>query len=109
MNINKICNDSPPELRPEIETLAKAVEAMKRKIETQLPIYDSLPLAQSLTTTQGEKALKANPALQEFRATVKDYAQMLNNLMELSGRKKNAEKPKAELHIVGNSKWKKHA
>ena len=94
MNINKLCKDVPPEIRPEVRTLAKAVKALKEKVEAQMPIYNDLPLAQLLTTTQGEKALKSNPAAQEFRATVREYAQALSNLQSIiekySGRTSDA-------------------
>ena len=83
MNINELCKDVPPEIRPEVRTLAKAVKVLKKKVETQMPIYNDLPLAQLLTTTQGEKALKANPAAQEYRATVREYAQALSNLQSI--------------------------
>ena len=53
---------------------------MQKKIEEQIPVYEELPLAQTLITTQGEKALKNNPAMQEFRATVRDYAAALKDL-----------------------------
>ena len=89
MNIDAICKDMPPEMRPEVETLAKSVDSLRKKIEEQRPVYDSLPLAQLLTTTQGEKALKANPALAEFRATVRDYAASLDHLLKMLERRQD--------------------
>lgn len=78
-----LCAGVKPELKELAETLASAVIAMQEKIETEIPAYKTAPLAQELTTTQGEKALKLNPAVQEFRATVKDYATSLNNLQDI--------------------------
>lgn len=105
MNIDALCKDVPPEIRPEIETLAKAVKALQDKVEEQLPVYNDLPLAQLLTTTQGEKALKANPAAQEFRSTVREYAQALNNLQDLINKYSSAKSNGKVVNMVGNSKW----
>jgi len=76
----KLCKGVKKEIRDQTVTLAKAVLAMQNKIESQIECYEEMPLAQVLTTAQGEEALRANPEIQEFRATVKDYASALNNL-----------------------------
>ena len=111
MNVNKLCQNVPDELRPEVKTLAKAVEALQNKLEEQIDVYNDMPLAQMLTTTQGEKALKANPAVQEFRATVREYAQALNSLQDFVGKFNTgtaaAPNKNAKLHVVGQSKWKR--
>ena len=78
-----MCKKANKDIRAQAVTLAKAILAMQEKIETQIPVYEKLPLAQALTTTQGEKALKNNPAMQEFRAPVRDYASALNDLNQL--------------------------
>ena len=79
----ELCAGVKPDLREMAETLANAVLAMQEKIEKEIPAYKNAPLAQVLTTTQGEQALKQNPAVQEFRATVRDYAAALNNLQDI--------------------------
>ena len=79
----ELCAGVKPDLRELAETLANAVLAMQEKIEKEIPAYKTEPLAQELTTTQGERALKQNPAVQEFRATVRDYAAALNNLQDI--------------------------
>ena len=79
----KICSGVSPKLHSQAVTLASAVIALQEKIEQQMPVYQQLPLAQTMTTTQGEKVLKNNPAMQEFRGTVRDYAQALNNLQDI--------------------------
>lgn len=79
----KMCKKVNKDIKSQAITLAKAVLAMQEKIEAQIPVYEKLPLAQMLTTTQGEKALKNNPAMQEFRATVRDYASALHDLNAL--------------------------
>lgn len=105
MNINELCKDVPPEIRPEIRTLAKAVKALRDKIEEQIPVYKQSSLAQTLTTTQGEKALKANPAAPEFRSTVRDYAQALGNLHDLINKYSGTKSNDKVVNMVGNSKW----
>ena len=76
----KICANVDADIKPQVETLAKAVLAMQAKIDQQIPIYEQMPLAQQVTVGTGEKMLRQNPAVQEFRATVRDYSQALNNL-----------------------------
>lgn len=64
-------------------TLTNAVLAMQTKIEQQIPIFEQMPLAQQVTVGTGERMLRANPATQEFRAIVRDYAQALNSLKDI--------------------------
>ena len=79
----KICSSVSPKLHSQAVTLANAVMALQEKIEQQMPVYQQLPLAQTMTTTQGEKVLKNNPAMQEFRGTVRDYAASLKSLQAI--------------------------
>lgn len=79
----KICANVSKDIRPQAVTLANAVLAMQAKIDQQIPIYEQMPLAQQVTVGTGEKMLRQNPAVQEFRATVRDYAQALNNLQAI--------------------------
>lgn len=79
----KICANVNADIKAQAVTLANAVVAMQAKIDQQLPIYEQMPLAQTLTTTKGEKALKNNPVMQEFRATVRDYAAALKDLQAM--------------------------
>ncbi len=81
----KICANVSKDIRPQAVTLANAVLAMQNKIDQQIPIYEQMPLAQQVTVGTGEKMLRANPAVQEFRATVRDYAQALGNLRTIIG------------------------
>lgn len=70
-------------IKDQVETLKKAVLTMQEKIEQQIPIYKQMPLAQQVKVGTGESMLRANPATQEFRATVRDYAQALNSLQAI--------------------------
>ena len=66
------------------KTIAAIERTMREWIEGQLPIYEQLPAAQTMTTTQGEKVLKANPATQEIRAAFKDYCYVVKVQAELN-------------------------
>ena len=79
----EMCKNVSEDIRPQAVTLANAVLSIQEKIEQQIPVYKQMPLAQQVTVGTGEKMLRANPATQEFRATVRDYAQALNSLSEI--------------------------
>ena len=79
----EICANVNGEIKDQAKTLAEAVLAMQEKIEQQIPVYKHMPLAQQVTVGTGEKMLRQNPATQEFRATVRDYAAALNDLKEI--------------------------
>lgn len=100
MDAKKICKNVKPNIRPQAETLARAVMTLQEKIEGEIDAYKEMPLAQVLTTTQGEKALKANPAVQEFRATVRDYAAALNNLNSILEKNATAESEVSDLDLL---------
>lgn len=106
----KICANVSADIRPQAVTLANAVLAMQAKLEEQIPIYKQMPLAQQVTVGTGERMLRQNPAVQEFRATVRDYVQALNSLQQLTDSTDNNTQPvdsKTVIKLVGNSKWKK--
>lgn len=79
----KICENVRPDLRSQVETLANAVLAMQAKINQQIPVYEQMPLAQTVKVGTGEVMLRQNPATQEFRATVRDYAAALKDLQTM--------------------------
>lgn len=79
----QMCENVNPAIKSQAVTLTNAVLAMQEKIEQQIPIYKQMPLAQQVTVGTGEKMLRQNPAVQEFRATVRDYSQSLSNLREI--------------------------
>ena len=92
----KMCENVNPAIKAQAVTLTNAVLAMQDKIEQQIPIYKQMPLAQQVTVGTGEKMLRQNPATQEFRATVRDYASALNCLEDILDTKK----PAAEISTV---------
>lgn len=79
----KLCSNVNGGIKDQAITLTNAVLAMQEKIEQQIPIYKQMPLAQQVKVGTGEKMLRQNPATQEFRATVRDYAMALNSLKEI--------------------------
>lgn len=79
----ELCERVSPELRAQTISLANAVLTMQEKIEQQIPIYKTEPLSQKVTLGTGEEVQRVNPFVQEFRATVRDYASALNNLKEI--------------------------
>lgn len=109
----KICANVSADIKPQAVTLANAVIAMQAKIEEQIPIYKQMPLAQQVTVGTGERMLRQNPAVQEFRATVREYAQALNNLQQLVGDMEGgtveSESSENVIKLLGNSRWKKRA
>lgn len=79
----KICENVRSDLRSQVETLTNAVLAMQAKINQQIPVYEQMPLAQTVKVGTGEVMLRQNPATQEFRATVRDYAAALKDLQTM--------------------------
>lgn len=66
------------------KTINKIEQTMRTWIESQLSVYEQMPAAQTMTTTQGERVLKANPATAEIRAAFKDYCYVVRTQKELS-------------------------
>ena len=93
----KLCEKVNRDIFPQAVTLAEAVLAMQRKIDEQIPIYERMPLAQQVTVGTGKTMLRQNPAVVEFRATVKDYANALNNLQDII---ENNKAPAAEASLL---------
>lgn len=85
----KLCQGVKPDLKEQAITLANAVLTMQEKIEQQIPTYKSTDLYQEVTVGTGETILRSNPIMQEFRATVKDYAAALNNLQNIVSENKS--------------------
>lgn len=79
----ELCRNVNGDLKAQAITLAKSVLTLQEKIEQQTPIYKNEPLALDVTLERGETIKRANPFVQEFRATVKDYAAALKNLQEI--------------------------
>ena len=108
----RMCESVSEELKPQAIVLAEAVLTLQKKIRNQTPVYNQQPLAQEVTVGTGETILRSNPIVQEYRATVREYAQTLeklNSLIKMSSESRPRIDRNSKLHIVGNSKWKKQA
>ena len=79
----EVCSRLAPELRKQAKELCKIEKAMRDKIDKILPEFKDMPVAQEATTTQGERVLKANPAIQETRALFRDYAAVVKSQRDL--------------------------
>ena len=86
----QICANVEPDIKEQAVTLANAVLAMQEKIELEIPEFKNQPLSQTVTVGTGETVMRQNPAVQEFRAIVRDYAQALKNLDEILANQKVA-------------------
>lgn len=72
------------------KTINKIEKTMRRWIEEQIPVYEKMPAAQTMTTTQGERVLKANPATAEIRAAFRDYCYVIKTIAGLNGEEEEA-------------------
>lgn len=86
----KICAGVDERFREQAVTLAEAVLTLQEKIQQQTEMYKSIPLAQTVTSGQGEQVLRTNPATVEFRSTVRDYAASLKSLSDILGKGKHS-------------------
>lgn len=104
----KICANVSDNMKAQVVTLADAVLALQEKIEQQIPTYLEMPLAQQVTVGTGETMLRQNPMTQEFRATVREYAQALEKLNAILDAHDSSEK-RVEFKpvVIGGSRWKK--
>lgn len=64
--------------------ISKIEQTMRSWIKKQIPVYKQMPAAQTMTSTQGERVLKANPATQEIRAAFKDYCYVVKTMREIA-------------------------
>lgn len=83
-----MCAGVDPRIRPQAIALANAVITLQNKIIQQTPEYEKAPLTQEVIVGTGEKVLRSNPLVQEYRATVRDYAASMKSLEELLNTKK---------------------
>lgn len=86
-----MCMGVNPKIRAQAITLANAVITLQNKIVSETEAYNKAPLFQEVTVNTGETVLRANPLVQEFRATVRDYDQALKSLNELLNTQKGTE------------------
>lgn len=68
----------------QLDTLERAIRAMRDKIEEQTPLYETAELAQTVTLGTGEMVIRPNPFVAEYRALVKDYGLAIKAYRDLS-------------------------
>lgn len=81
----ELCKDVDSSIRPQVVTLANAVLSMQKKIEKHSPELAEMPLTQEVVVNTGETVIRANPAIGEFRALVRDYTTALKSLRDIVG------------------------
>ena len=87
----ELCKNVDSSIRPQVVTLSNAVLAMQKKIEKHSSELSSMPLTQEVVVNTGETVVRANPAIQEFRALVRDYTTALKALREIVGERNEGE------------------
>lgn len=89
-----------PRLQEQAAEIWRIERVMRKKIKTLLPLFDELPVAQTVTSTQGEQVLKPNPALAEIRATFRDYCAVVKEQTAILGGKAPAAAEISELDSI---------
>ena len=79
--------DIDPRMREQAAMVWKIERAMRKKVKALFPTFEEMQVAQAVTSTQGEEVLKSNPAMQEIRATFRDYCSIVKAQMSLIGDK----------------------
>lgn len=85
-----MCRNVDPRIRSQAIVLANAVITLQNKIIQQTAEYEKAPLVQKVIVGTGEEVLRNNPLVQEYRATVRDYAAAMKSLDEILNTKKGA-------------------
>lgn len=70
-----------PRMKEQAAMVWKIEKAMRKKVKAVFPTFDEMPVAQAVTSTQGEEVLKNNPAMQEIRALFRDYCSIVKAQM----------------------------
>ena len=73
------------------KTLLEALLAIEFKVKHEAAGFKKEALVQEVQVGTGETVKRANPAVQEFRAMVKDYASLCKAVKDLCGAKKAEE------------------
>lgn len=75
-----LCSNLSDDLKPLVVTLAESALAMQEKITEKIPEFKTMELFQEVTVGTGETIMRGNPAMQEFRALVRDYSAIVTAL-----------------------------
>ena len=74
-----------PRMRDQAVMVWKIEKEMRKKVKAIFPTFEETPVAQEVKTTKGKQVLKCNPAMQEIRATFRDYCTIVKVQMSLIG------------------------
>lgn len=74
-----------PRMHDQFVMVCRIEKALRKKCKQILPTFEDMPVAQAVTTTQGEQVLKNNPAMQEIRATLRDYISTVKTQWDMIG------------------------
>ena len=92
--------DIDPRMKDQAAMVWKIERAMRKKVKALFPTFEEMPVAQAVTSTQGEEVLKSNPAMQEIRATFRDYCTIVKSQMALLGDKAPAAAEVSQLDTI---------
>ena len=81
--VDVISSGLSDEMKPLVITLAESA-----KIIEKMPEFSDMELYQEVTVGTGETIMRGNPAMQEFRALVRDYSSLVSTLNSLLADKK---------------------
>lgn len=87
MTQKELFRDIDPRMKDQAAMVWKIEKALRKKVKDIFPTFEEMPVAQAVTTTQGEEVLKANPAMQEIRAVFRDYCSIVKAQAALLGEK----------------------
>ena len=92
--------DVDPRIKEQAAMVWKIEKAMRKKVKAIFPMFEEMPVAQAVTSTQGEEVLKSNPAMQEIRATFRDYCSIVKVQFSLLGDKAPAQAEVSQLDAI---------
>ena len=92
--------DIDPRMKHQAAMVWKIERAMRKKVKAIFPTFEQMPVAQAVTSTQGEEVLKSNPAMQEIRATFRDYCTIVKVQFSLLGDKAPAAAEVSQLDSI---------
>lgn len=80
-----ILQNIDPRMKEQAAMVWRIEKALRKKVKQILPTFEKMQVAQTVTNTQGEQVLKSNPAMQEVRATLRDYISTVKTQWDMIG------------------------
>lgn len=88
--LKNIVEKSNSPIKDQLFTLCDVIELLERKLTDNFEKYQSAPLSIEATKADGSIVSRANPFVEEFRSTIKDYNNALikfQDLLKIQGQK----------------------